>query len=313
MKLENTYFRPHSIAEALQLSTEHESDFRYLAGGTDVMVNKFQETDTSTCLIDLTGIEAMKQLSQKNGRLCIGALVCLDDLKQYPEIAAEFPVLLEAVQAVASPVIRKTATLGGNLLCENRCAFYNQSEWWRQAVGFCLKCKGDICIATGGTLNCFSKFASDTAVALISMDASVTLLEKNTEYTVPLEEIYTGDGINPLKLNKTTLITAIELPLGRGFNSVFRKLRQRESLEFSSLTSTVTIDRLGQVKIVLGGVDPKPVVVSGTTADDKNELIKKAIKRARIVDNDAYSRLYRKEMIGVYLNKSFEELEQADF
>ncbi|MDO8367273.1 MAG: FAD binding domain-containing protein [Saprospiraceae bacterium] len=313
MTLEKTYFRPRSIGEAVRLAAEYETDLRYLAGGTDVMVNKFQETDTSTCLIDLTGIEAMKQTQQKNDHLSIGALVCLDDLKKIPEISAEFPLLLEAVQAVASPVIRKTATLGGNLLCENRCAFFNQSEWWRQAAGFCLKCNGATCLATGGTLNCFSKFASDTAIALVGMDATITVLDKEAEYTVPLEEIYTGDGLDPRKLDKTALIRSIELPIGRGFRSVFKKLRHRETLEFSSLTSVVTIDQIGQVKIVLGGVDPKPVVVIGTIADDKNELIKKAIKKARIVDNDVYSRLYRKEMIGVYLNKSFEELEQADF
>ncbi len=308
MTTEKTYFRPRSIEEAVRLAAEHEDDFRYLAGGTDMMVNKFQENDTSTCLIDLTGIEAMKQISKHKDQLSIGALVCLDDLKKHPEIEAEFPVLIEAAQAVASPVIRKTATLGGNVLCENRCAFYNQSEWWRQAVGYCLKCNGDICLATGGTLNCFSKFASDTAIALIGMDATITVLEKEAEYTILLEEIYTGDGLNPRKLDKTALIKSIELPIGRGFRSVFKKLRQRETLEFSSLTSVVTIDRFGQVKIVLGGVDPKPVVVTGTITDDKNELIKKAIKKARIVDNDAYSRLYRKEMIGVYLNKSFKSL-----
>ena len=308
MTIEKTYFRPRSIEEAVQLAAEYKDNFRFLAGGTDVFVNKYQDTDTSACLIDISGIAGMQQVRTKEESLSIGALVCLDDLKKHPEIASECAVLLNAAQVVASPVIRKTATLGGNLLCENRCAFFNQSEWWREAVGYCLKCKGDICIATGGKQNCFSKFASDTAVALISINATISVLEKGARHSIPLEEIYTGDGIFPRNLSKTALIISIDIPLGQGFRSVFKKLRRRKSLEFSSLTSVVTTDKHGHIKIVLGGVDPKPVVISGTTADDKNELIKKATKKARIVDNDVYSRLYRKEMIGVYLNKSFEEL-----
>lgn len=308
MTTEKTYFRPRSVAEAVQLADQFEDRFRFLAGGTDVLVNKFQATDTSTCLIDLTGIEEMRQVSKHSDHLSIGPLVCLDELGKYPDITSEFSVLIEAAQAVASPVIRKTATLGGNLLCENRCAFYNQSEWWREAIGYCLKCNGDICIATGGKQNCFSKFASDTAVALISLNARIVVLEKDESYTVPLEEIYTGDGVNPRKFDKSALILSINIPMGQGFRSVFKKLRQRESLEFSSLTSVVTTDRHNRVRIVLGGVDPKPVLITGTTADDRNEMIKKAAKKARIVDNDAYSRLYRKEMIAVFLYKSFEEL-----
>lgn len=308
MTIEKTYFRPQSIAAAIELAAKHQDDFRFLAGGTDVLVNKYQETDTSACLIDITGIAALKQIQKTKDSLSIGALVTLDILQKHPDIAAEFPVLIEAAKAVATPVIRKTATLGGNLLCENRCAFYNQSEWWREAVGYCLKCNGDICIATGGKKNCFSKFASDTAVALISMGATLAMQGQNAAYSIPLEEIYTGDGVQSRKLDKTALIISIEIPLHQGIRSVFKKLRRRKTLEFSSLTSVVTTDKHGHIKIVLGGVDPKPVVVAGTTADDKNELIKKAVKKARIVDNDTYPRLYRKEMIAVYLNKSFEEL-----
>lgn len=307
MTTEKTYFRPRSIEEAVQLAAEH-ADSRFLAGGTDVLVNKFHGTDTRACLIDLTGIPELYQVWKKEDMLYVGALIALDALKQQAEIVREFPVLLEAAQSVAAPVIRKTATLGGNILCENRCIFFNQSAWWRQAAGFCLKCNGEICIASGGKKNCFSKFASDMAVALISLDATVEVLEKDGGYEVPLEEIYTGDGVNPRLPGSAALVKAIGIPLGRGFRSVFKKLRRRKSLEFSSLTSVVTTDRDGHIRIVLGGVDPRPVLVEGTTDDDRAALIHKAVKKARIVNNDTYPRLYRKEMTGVYLNKSFEEL-----
>ncbi len=305
---EKLYLKAKTLEQAIYEANAHIDSFRYIAGGTDVIVNKFQGNEESSYLIDISGIDELKNTFLIGNFLSIGSLVRLDDLKKNKHLVQHFPALLEAAHSVASPMIRKTATLGGNLLCENRCSFYNQSEWWREAVGYCLKCDGDICIATGGKKNCFSKFVSDTAVVLISMNANIEVIENNISTIVPLESIYTGDGVSPRKFNKTAIIKSIQLPMHEEFKSVYKKLRQRESLEFSSLTTAVTINKSGKIKIVLGGVDPKPVVVEGATKDEKEELISQAIKKARIVDNDVYSREYRKEMIGVYLNRSFEEL-----
>jgi len=217
-------------------------------------------------------------------------------------------MLIEAALSVGSPLIRKTATIGGNVLCENRCLYYNQSEWWRESIGYCLKCDGDICIATGGKNACFSELVSDTAPALIAMDAEIEYVDEKGTHQQPLESIYTGDGVKPRNLSETAIITAILLPLNRGFKTAFFKLRERESLEFTSLTSAVVVDKNGKLKIALSGVDPKPVVIEGKIEDDKDLLIKKAIKAARAVDNDMYSRKYRREMISVYLKRSFEKL-----
>lgn len=357
---EKIYLKPTSVEEAIQLAHEHENSFRFLAGGTDVIVNKFQDNDDPECLIDITGIDELKELSvyeressEKIGEwyvvhpafrgwsetnyitLKIGSLITLDGLKEHKIIAENFPMLLEAAHQAASPLLRKTATIGGNILCENRCSFYNQSEWWRTAVGYCLKCDGDVCIATGGKKACFSKFVSDTAPVLISYDAMIEvssppapLQGRWEEYQapgplsrgegegiqtslIPLESIYTGDGIQPRNLSKTGLIKNIQLPLNRNFKSVFKKLRPREAVDFTSLTTVVTVDGKGKLKIVIGGVDPKPVVVEGLwTNEKKGEFIRSAVKKCRVVDNDFYSRTYRKEMITVFLEQSFEELDK---
>lgn len=308
MVTEKLYLKPRTAEEAVKMAHEHEADFCFVAGGTDVIVNKFQGNNLFSCFIDITGIDDMKQIIRNGKHLKIGSAIPLDELKNNPDIKNGFSLLLEAAQAVASPVIRKTATIGGNLLCENRCVFYNQSSWWREAVGHCLKCEGDICIATGGNKNCFSKFVSDIAIALISMDACIEVVEYGGSYIIRLEDIYTGDGVVPRKLNRTSLIKSIHIPINENFRSVFNKLRQRESMEFSSLTSVVTINRHGRIKIVLGGIDPRPIVIDGTSKDNKEELIKQAMKKPRIVDNDVFSREYRKEMIGVFLARSFNEL-----
>ena len=308
MIAENKYLQPGSIQEALAMADEFENDFRFLAGGTDVMVNRWQGNENSSCLIDLSGIDELKQVVKRDDYLSIGSLVKLDELKFHSSIVTEFPALIEAADAVGSPLIRKSATLGGNILCENRCIYYNQSEWWRDAVGFCLKCEGNICIATGSKKHCYSEFVSDTAPALISMDALVEVLDKKGERKMKLEEIYTGEGVQPRNLDKTAIIKSILLPLNQEFRSVFNKLRQRESMDFTSLTTAVSVNKNGKVKIVLGGVDPKPVVVEGTNKSDREELIKQALKGSRAIDNEMFSRNYRREMIHVFLRRSFEEI-----
>ena len=308
MVLEKKYSKPFTVEEAVQIASQNPETSKFIAGGTDVMPNKFQGNDTTIQFIDITQIEELKSIRKDNDYLYIGALTRLDDLKKSIDVREEFPVLIEAANAVGSPIIRKTATLGGNILCENRCIYYNQSEWWREAVGFCLKCNGNICIATGGKKACFSEFVSDTAPALISMNAKVKLIEPEGERIIPLEELYTGDGVNPKTIKNSTLLKEILLPSGQNFKCAFKKLRLRESLEFTSLTTAVSINHQNTIRIVLAGVDPKPVLVEGKLNDDKEELIKKAIKGGRAVENDMFSRSYRREMIRVFLNNCFKQI-----
>lgn len=308
MVAEKTYLIPTSINEALDFAKQNQEQFRYIAGGTDVMVNRYQGNDDKPCLIDITKLPELKGIAKEGDFIRIGALEILEELKFNNDIKAEFPMLIEAALAVGSPLIRKSATIGGNVLCENRCLFYNQSEWWRESVGYCLKCEGDICIATQGKNACFSELVSDTAPALIAMDAEIDIFDIDGTKRVKLEDIYTGDGVSPRNLSETAILTAIYLPLNRAFKTDYHKLRERESLEFTSLTTAVAVDENGKLKIALAGVDPKAVVVEGTINDDKAALIKQAIKGSRAVDNDMYSRKYRREMISVYLNRSFEKL-----
>ncbi|MCX6189010.1 MAG: FAD binding domain-containing protein [Bacteroidetes bacterium] len=309
MVSENIYTKPATLDEAIHLVSQYGANFKFIAGGTDIMANKYQGNDVTNHFIDITGIEALKGIKIEENYIVIGALTRLDDLKKSKEIKDEFPLLLEAANAVGSPIIRKTATLGGNVLCENRCIFYNQSEWWREAVGYCLKCSGNICIATGGKKACFSEFISDTAPALISMNAQVRLIEPEGERVIALEALYTGDGVNPKTINNTSILKEILLPLSQNYRGAFKKLRLRETLEFTSLTTAVSIDKHDNIRIVLAGVDPKPVLIEGKKGDDKEELIKKAIKGARAVENDMFSRSYRRDMIRVFLNNCFKQID----
>ena len=306
---EKKYVIPNTVVEAVEMAVSHAPKTRYIAGGTDLITNIFHDNETSEFLIDITGLTELKGVSRTGEFLRIGSLETLAALKRYPEITEEFSMLQEAAQSVGSPLLRKTATIGGNILCENRCLFYNQAEWWRESAGYCLKCNGDICIATQGKNGCFSELVSDTAPALIAMDAQVEMIDGLGRTQIQLENIYSGDGVKPHALQQSTLITAILLPLNRGFRTCFRKLRERETLEYTSLTTAVSVDKVGKIKVVLGGVDPKPVVVEAQRGGDMEALIVLATKRARAVENVMYSRTYRKKMIRVFLEKSFSKLQ----
>jgi len=307
--LNETYIKASTVEQAQSLAREHKGCFRYLAGGTDVMVNRFQGNDTAGVLIDISGIPALKDVFITDQHLVIGALISLQDLSVHSAISDHFPVLAKAVNSVASPTIRKTATLGGNLLCENRCIFYNQSEWWREATGYCLKSNGSVCLAGGGSKHCFAKFVSDTAVSLISLNACVELSDFSGTSIKPLESIYTGNGINPVGISPGAIIKAIHIPLIKAIRIVYKKLRKRETLDFTSLTTAVSVTREGDIRIVLGGVHAKPVIVDGHAGDDLHTMIAEAVSRSRMVDNDTYSRKYRKDMITVFLERSFNELQ----
>ncbi|MCO6495784.1 MAG: FAD binding domain-containing protein [Bacteroidetes bacterium] len=307
MEATQSYIKVKTTNEAMQQINSLQNAI-FVAGGTDVFVNKQQGNIEAGYLIDVSGIEDLMTCRLYDDRIEIGAMFTLEKIIQSETINTHFPTLVQAALAVATPVIRKTATIGGNVLCENRCFYYNQSEWWREAVGHCLKCNGDICLATGGRKNCFSKFVSDTAPVLIAYGATAILIDADGERCVPLESIYTGDGIVSVTLNKKTLLKSIEIPLSTK-KVIFKKLRPRKTLDFTSLTTAVSLDNKMNLRMVIGGVDPKPIVVEGNLKkEDLLQLVTTAIKKPRVVENDFYSRTYRKDMIKVFIENSLNEL-----
>lgn len=120
--MKNKVYQPATISEALDL-TNSEKDFIFIAGGTDVIVNSKQGNAVADVMIDINGIEELKQFTVRENYLEIGTGITLGDISRDNRIAELFPALREAAISVATPVIRETATVGGNILCENRCNF----------------------------------------------------------------------------------------------------------------------------------------------------------------------------------------------
>jgi len=302
------YFTPKTILEAVEIATDNIG-FLFISGGTDIMPNKQQGNLEFTCLIDLGNIPEMQSTKLEGDNYVIGASVKLSEIIADGYIIENFKALVDAAKSVASPLIRNQATIGGNILCENRCVFYNQSELWREAAGYCLKCGGGICIATGGKKSCLSKFVSDMAPALICLNAKVVLVDQDSENTIPLEELYTGDGIDSKKIKNGTILKSILLPINQGIRASFKKLRQRKALEFTSLTVAVSVDSSGTVIIAASGVAPTPLVVKASKTDPFDSIYKEVNKKSRIINNDILDRQYRKSMLKVYLHECLKEID----
>ncbi len=302
------YFTPETISEAIEIAKNNEG-YLFISGGTDIMPNKQQGNLESDTLIDIGNISEIKSTNPEGDFYKIGAAVKLSDIIADEYIIENYKIVVDAAKSVASPLIRNQATIGGNLLCENRCIFYNQSELWREAAGYCLKCGGDTCLATGGKKSCLSKFVSDIAPALVCLNAKVVLADHDSENTIPLEELYSGDGVNSKKIKNDTFLKFILLPLNQNYRASFRKLRQRKTLEFTSLTLAVSIDENENINIAISGVAPAPVVVKTKNGETFDSIYKEVNKKAKIINNDFFDREYRKIMLKTYLSECFKELE----
>ncbi len=302
------YLIPKTSAEAVKLFTQHENS-KYIAGGTDLIVNFKQNNIAFQSLIDVSSLPELKTITANEKELTIGASCTLQEIAGHDFIKKNLSILKEAALSIASPITRASATIGGNLLCENRCVFYNQSDWWRESIGNCLKCEGDICIATGGKKNCFSKSSSDMAPALLACNAEVSIQTEKGTKRISAEQLYSGEGVYPHTLKAGELIVAIHIPIVAQQFFYF-KLRQRQSIDFSSLTIAMSYQKdKSLLKIGIGSADPKPVYweykINGETKFEDDVLQK--VKKIRFVENDYYSRDYRKDILLLQLNKQYQK------
>jgi 4-hydroxybenzoyl-CoA reductase subunit beta len=303
-----SYYLPESLPEVMAL-VKNKLDYSFIAGGTDIMVNKQQGNFKSDCLIDLGNIPELRKMEIEADYYKIGGATILSDIIADKYIQDNFPLVTKATKSIASPLIRNQATIAGNLLVENRCIFYNQSELWREAAGYCLKCGGTSCLATGGGKTCLSKFVSDLAPALISLNACVVLINSDYEKTFPLEELYTNKGINSKNIDKNTILKSILLPLRKNIKSSFKKLRQRKTLEFTSLTVAATRLDNNDIIIAISGAAPGPIVLKTKKGDSFENIYSEINKKSKIINNDFFDRKYRKDMLKTYLADCLKEIE----
>lgn len=316
------YHRPASLEEAMARAgalKQSGLSFAWLAGGSDLVPRIKQHRDEIQALIALGGIEAMRGIrATDESDLSIGALTPLADIINDAVVAERAPALAEAASRVASPQIRNQATLGGNLLVDRRCIYYNQSEINRQYHRPCFKAGGEHCpliksVKAGDWPQCHARFVSDTVPVLLLLNTTVQLAGPNGERSLPLAELYRPDGIDGLAMDRDEILTGIEIDPPPDRRIVYARLAIRNTLDFPSLGVAAGFD--GQsFAVAITGVNTHPGQFSLCSSEfsASEELLDSACEQAHdfaeTYNQDFFNRSYRKDMIPVLLRRLASQL-----
>lgn len=302
--------RPDTVEDAVAAFAQAENA-RYLAGGTDMVVNIRRGIEVPATLVDLTGIASLREIVEDADGLAIGAAVSLHDLGHDARVARDFPAVAQAARAVAGPTHQRYGTVGGNLCLDTRCLFYNQSEWWRHSNDYCLKHRGEVCHVAPGGKQCFAAFSGDLAPAALVHGAEVTLASADGARRIPLAELYRNDGLDHLTLKPGELLTTLHLPKATaGRASAYEKARVRGSIDFPLAGAAVSLvvenGALTDLAIALTACSPLPFLVAGTDRfcgrkldDALLDALREAVrKQAKPMRTTTVQPWYRRRVVG---------------
>ncbi len=294
---------PHNVSDAITTRRKHPSS-RFIAGGTDLLVTLRHGLSSPDLLIDLSGIDELAEIEFGAHGLRIGAGVTIAALARNPMIAAHYRAVMEAAEAIAAPGHRVMGTIGGNLCLDTRCIYYNQSEWWRQANGFCLKHCGEICHVAPQGQRCHAAFTGDLAPALLALGAEAEIAGTRGRRRIPLGDLYVEDGRAHLALADDELVVAVHLPLDPP-PSAYSKVRVRGAIDYPLAGVAVALSAAdGAVKslrIGLTGTNSRPFLLTGTDAivgrpidgkalQDIDRLVQKQVRPMRTTVTSAHYR-----------------------
>jgi xanthine dehydrogenase YagS FAD-binding subunit len=264
-------FQPVSIEDTLTLLDRYGSDAWVMAGGLDSFDWLKDRTKRPSVVVDLSQVTALRGIKEVNGGLEIGATTPLTEVVHHPVVREKFGLLMEAAELVASPQIRNQGTLGGNVSQDTRCWYY-RSGW------SCYRAGGNICYADTPTAinrehaileadRCVAVNPSDTAPALIALDAQMVLRSKSGERVLPAEEYFVGPAIDIMRmtaLRPGELLTAIRIPATwAGAQFYFEKVRDRNVWDFPLVNVASAIKFSGntiqQMRLAVGAVAARPL------------------------------------------------------
>src|SRR5437773_2739439 len=264
-------FQPANVADAVSLLDRHGSEAWVLAGGMDTFDWLKDRIKRPNVVVDLSQIKELRGIKESGGGLEIGAMTPLTEVTRHPLVRERFGLLMEAARVVASPQIRNQGTLGGNISQDTRCWYY-RSGW------SCYRAGGNICYADTPTAinrehaileqdRCVAVNPSDTAPALIALDAELVIRSTAGERVVKAEEYFVGPAIDIMRmtaLRPGELLTTIRIPATwAGAQFYFEKVRDRNVWDFPLVNVASAIKFSGntiqQARIAVGAVAARPL------------------------------------------------------
>ncbi|NOZ65945.1 MAG: hypothetical protein GXP00_05530 [Alphaproteobacteria bacterium] len=316
------YHRPTSFEELSALVSDCQKGgraFAFSAGGTDIIPQLKSDTLHPDCLISLGGLKDLNHIEKRGNRLIIGSLTTLHDLANNDLIRDYLPALAHAAHKVASPQIRNRATIGGNIMVDNRCIYINQSEINRECHAPCFKADGDVChlvksAKRGDDILCQARFVSDTAPILLLLGARIAVMGAKGGREMALNDLYLRDGIDNRSLEVGDIITAIEVDIPEDDTALhYEKLTIRNALDFPSLGVGVRMTD-GAVSVALTGLNTLPGLFHAKPGDFDNfddmidHVCAEAMDFAKTYNQDFFPRHYRKNMIPVFIRRGLDKI-----
>ena len=256
---------PRTVDQALALLAEHGDAALLIAGGTDLVPNMKHRLFEPDLLVSLAGIEELRGVRETPDGIEIGAMSTLAALARDERLIEHFPALAQAVSLVAGPQLRNMGTLGGNVMLDTRCQWYNQTYFWRKSLGFCLKKDGDTCHVVKGGSKCVAAASNDSVPALMTLGAQLVLQSSSGERIVPVDDFWKADGIVNKRIEAGELLVAIRLPrTSAQHRGAYGKLRDRGSIDFPLLGLAVRVDldessRVADADLVVTALQARPV------------------------------------------------------
>ncbi len=263
------YARPSSPSAAFT-DFAGERRARYVAGGTNILDLMKIEVESPPLLIDINAL-ALASIEVTGDAIHVGALARLTDVAENEQVRTHLPLVAIALEESASPQLRNMATIGGNLLQRTRCPYFRDT-----ATPCNKRAPKSGCGALGGELrreavlgtseHCIATHASDLAVALAALDATVHVTGLSGNREIALHDFYRLPGDTPhveTSLGPGELIVAVSLPLlSYGARSTYLKVRDRAQYDFALASAAVALDLSGktirQARVALGGVATIP-------------------------------------------------------
>lgn len=313
------YLEPKSLKEALSMLNEHKEKLKVLSGGTEIVALLKLHLIKPQYVMSLKKIANLRGIQKQDKKVVIGGATTLAEIIDSPLVNISFKGIIQAARSVAAPQIQNIGTIAGNILQDSRCLFYNQSEIVRGGLEPCLKMKGRLCRAVKGAKRCFSVYQGDLAPILIAFKAKAKLEKTGKSRTVPISDLFSGNGKQPINIEKDELLTKIILPLPSSdrVGSSYQKLRMRGSIDYplASVASVVKSDDRGRIVdscVVIGAAGASPIVIQNPLSVKEKQLTPEhiesialsAYKTSEGVNNQPLSGVYRRKMIKVLTKRA---------
>jgi xanthine dehydrogenase YagS FAD-binding subunit len=271
-------FQPTTVDDALALQARHGAKAWVLAGGLDSFDWFKDRIKRPEVVIDLSQIKELRGIRSVGDGIEIGAMTTLTEVVRHPMVREKYGILPNAAEAAASPQIRNQGTIGGNVSQDARC-------WYYRGGWPCYRAGGNICYADTPTgLNrehaildadrCVAVNPSDTAPALIALDAKMVVRTPKGERVVNAEDYFIGPAIDITRmtiLQPGDLLTAIRIPsTWAGSQFYFEKVRDRSVWDFAlvnvAAAMVISGNTIERIRLVVNGVAAHPVRLTAVEA-----------------------------------------------